>query len=331
MRFFAWVFVVALATVPHVSAIQNPQDVTFVIAPKGVKSTFRVGEQVDIEFRLSTTTPRRYVVDQLYRGNHRTIRLGSPFAVEPTAGTADPWLDVPWLIDGYGGGVLSTEPQYLSGTPLVSTAVLNEWVSFRNPGRYRISATTRQIGVPLRSNSIEIEIVAAEPGWADAKLVEAVALLNTGTAQMEAARTLSFLNTESAARRLVEFFSKPSTELYTREQLRFGVWASPYRKEVLTAMELALESPGVPIDQRWMDTLVQLAAATVAGPRPLFPARDGNDAATAQAQYQIDESRYMAQFPPVTKRYYDKLAEVVERKQGQALVVTRQTLANRRR
>jgi hypothetical protein len=78
-----------------VSAIQNPQDVTFVIAPKAAKSTFRVGEEIVLEFRLSSTSPRRYVVDQLYRGNHRTVRPGTPFVVEPTLGTVDPWLDVP--------------------------------------------------------------------------------------------------------------------------------------------------------------------------------------------------------------------------------------------
>jgi hypothetical protein len=323
-------------------AIQNPQDVTFVITPKASKSTFRVGEEIVLEFRLSSPSPRRYVVDQLYRGNHRTVRPGSPFVVEPTSGTVDPWLDVPWLFDGYGGGVMGTEPRFLNATPVVSEATLNEWISFRTPGRYRVTATTRQISIPVQSNTIEIEIVAPEPGWAEARLQEAVAILNSGQAKpnLQAARTLRFLNTESAAARLVEFFTKLHSEVYVGQQLEYGMYGSPYRKEVLAAMEAVLESPDVPIAQGWMDAMVGLASVTAAGPRLLPPVRVYDEdpssprfkaAMEAQAKYQSDEARYTAHFSQVGRLYYEKLAAAAERKQGQARTVTLQTLASRRR
>jgi hypothetical protein len=233
---------------------------------------------------------------------------------------------------------MSTELRFLNESPLVSDATLNEWISFRTPGRYRVTATTRQVSIPLQSNTIEIEIEAAESGWAEAKLQEAVAILNNGQPTLQAARTLRFLNTESAAPRLVEFFTKLHSQVYVGQQLQYGLYGSPYRKEVLAAMESVLESPDVPIAQWWMDTMITLASITATGPRPLRPVRveDPSDprfkaAMEAQAQYQSDESRYMAQFGPVADRYYEKLAAAAERKQGQARIVTLQTLANRRR
>jgi hypothetical protein len=192
----------------------------------------------------------------------------------------------------------------------------------------------------LQSNTIEIEIVAPEPGWAEAKLQESVAILNNGQPTLQAARTLRFLNTESAAPRLVEFFTQLHSEVYVGQQLAYGLYGSPYRKEVLAAMESVLESPDVPIAQWWMDTMITLASITAAGPRLLPPVRVYDEdpsgprfkaAIEAQAQFQAAESRYAAQFSTVATRYYEKLAVAAERKQGQARIVTLQTLANRRR
>src|SRR5437870_8303711 len=139
MRLLGLSLIAALLT--QSAPIQNPSDVTFVLAAKGGRTTFRIGEEIDLEFRVSSTTPKGYVIDQLYRGNFRTGRLGSPFVVEPTTGTVDPLEDLPQLFDGYGGGVFSIEPQFLSETPRVAEAFLNDWVSFRTPGRYRVTAT----------------------------------------------------------------------------------------------------------------------------------------------------------------------------------------------
>ncbi len=253
MRFLGLSLIVALLT--QSAPTQNPPDVTFILATKAAKSTFRIGEEIELEFRLSSTTPRRYIVDQLYRGNYRTVRLGSPFVVEPTAGTADPLADLPELFDGVGGGVMSTETQFLSEIPRVSNAFLNDWVSFRTPGRYRVTATTRQVDIPLQSNALEIDIVAPEPGWAEVKLREAAAILETDRDNMQAARTLAFLNTQGAALRMVELFSE-QPGLYINRQLRFGLFGSPYRKEILAAMESNLESPEVSIGQEWMSTMI---------------------------------------------------------------------------
>jgi hypothetical protein len=336
LRVFAFMFLVLPAASP-VSAIQNPQDVTFQLVPRSGTFRFRTGEEIVLEFRLSTTTPKRYVVEQLYRGNYRTVRGNSPFVVEPATGTVDPMIDTPALFDGYGGGVMSTEAQFLGDRPLVSQAILNESVSFRMPGRYRVTAKSRQIGILLQSNTIELEIVAAEPGWAEAKLREAVAILRSPNQVqwLQAARTLRFLDTLGAAEALAEFFAQKSNVVYVEQQLRLGLLGSPYRKEIVAAMESDLDSTDMPIDKRWMDALIELAAVTITGPRPLPPARtDGMsdvEYRVALAQWNLESDRYQAQWPPVARQYYDRLARAVEGKQGQARTVSLETLANRPR
>jgi hypothetical protein len=317
---------------------QNPPDVTFLIAPKDARTRFRMGEQIDFEFRLTSTTPKKYLVNQGYRSNSRRVRLGAPFVVEPTAGTADPLLDLPALFEGVGGGVMSSEPQYLSDTPRLSEAILNESISFRAPGRYRVSATTTQAGILLKSNTVELEIVEPEPGWAETKLREAVAILKgPSTCQappigrggilrscgLQAARTLRFLDTPGAAVALVELFSRLRNMGYENEELRLGLFSSPHRRQILAAMDAELESPDVPIDTHWMDTMVELAAATITGPRPLPRADD-------RTYFQSENDRYQAQFLPVARRYYEKLASAAERKQGEARRISLGTLANRR-
>jgi hypothetical protein len=332
MTLLAWALIVAF--LPLQTNIQNPADVTLVLAPKNGKTTFRLGEQIDLEFRLSTTSTRRYLVDPLYRGNSRSVRSIRLITVEPATGTVDPLLDLPATMEGYGGGVMSTGPQYLSDKPIVAPVILNEFVSFRVPGRYRVTGTFGKIGIPLQSNTLEIEIVAAEPGWADATLQEALARLRARTncqyvesngrlnltPQCEAvawdvSRTLRFLETREAALAMVEFFPEPG--IYSREQFRLGLFASPYRKEILEAMEAQLVSPSVPIDDQWLNTMIELAGVAKAGPRPI-----GNE---------LEERRYQEQFPPMAKHYYDRLADAASLKQGEAKNITIRTLSNRRR
>jgi hypothetical protein len=218
---------------------------------------------------------------------------------------------------------------------------LNESVSFRVPGHYKVTAFSNQVGIPLRSNTLEIDIVAAEPEWATAKLRDAIAVLSgsgacpivsprTEDCRTKAARILRFLETREAALALVRRL--PDAQGEARDHLRLGLFGSPYRKEILAAMESDMESADVPVDRIWMDTLIDLATVTETGPRPLqpktFPALD-RESELAWAQYQLDDSRYVAAFKPVIKRYYDRLAVAVERKRGQAREVTLQTVRSR--
>jgi hypothetical protein len=113
--------------------------------------------------------------------------------------------------------------------------VANDWISFRKTGRYRITAQTSRLSfvdnskdsesvffpksIPMRSNTIEIEILPADEDWANTQLKKAIDSLSRGAktaghfidTQLEketvaAARVLRFLETRDAALAMVRFF-----------------------------------------------------------------------------------------------------------------------------
>lgn len=308
---------------------QTPSGVDFTLALKDGKTTFRMGEAVNVEFRFTASVPNRYAVWLL-----RPVRLTRQaefdhFTVEPAAGTADPLADGP--AEPPGGAILGQAPRpaWLTANPQTVGLAVNEWLSIRKPGRYRITAeTTRVVALaaqqrplPLKSNSIEIEVVAAEPGWAEAQLKQAVATLeipdpppaapgvglgiNTLGRRVhdqnadEAARTLRFLETADAVAPLVRFFAKGPAA--AQAELRAGLYASPYRKEVMAAMEEAIHNPDVAITGPFMDALTGLA-------------KIGTNPARTRA---------------ADAEYYAKLAEAVNQKHGAALATSLETLVDR--
>jgi TonB family protein len=133
---------------------------------------------------------------------------------------------------------------------------------------------------------MEIEIAAPEPGWAEEQLQQATALLARGdprsvsdgmvvdppiaklrTELALAGRVLRFLETRDAAEALAHFYE--NGPMGAQEDIRFGLFASPYRKEVIQAMERALATPDVPITSKYFDTLMQLLNLGDKKPSPL--------------------------------------------------------------
>jgi len=94
----------------------------------------------------------------------------------------------------------------------------------------------------LTSNTLEIEIVAPEPGWAEKQAQAAMVILKSSSdvdEVLKAGRTIRFLETVEAVPILVEYFSKSRAG----EELRQGLISSPYRKEVVAALEAQIADP----------------------------------------------------------------------------------------
>jgi len=231
MRLLGPIFAAIILASPVIA--QNPDDVSFVLATQSGKTTFRLGEQIDLEFRFASGTSSRYEVAPCYPSRRFVGTSPDVFIVDPDRGTADPLADIPAQISGMPCvGV----PLFLGPTPIVRNRILNEWVEFHRPGRYRITATTHQIvdaqsHVPLRlrSNTVEIQMVVPEAGWAETQARQAIAVLETSSSDDEiirAGKTLRFLETAEAAPALVEFFDK---SFRAGPDLRLGLIGSPYR------------------------------------------------------------------------------------------------------
>ena len=158
--------------------------VSFTLATKDGKSRFRVGEAIEVEFRFQATESGKYgvwttsIVRQVRRPEF------DHFTVEPIGGVADPLVDIFAQMSGGRVGRLPRAAP-LSSVPTVVGVPMNEWLSIRHPGHYRIAAETTRVvttdnpptTVTLSSNTIEIDLVEPEPGWTESSLRQAVAAL----------------------------------------------------------------------------------------------------------------------------------------------------------
>jgi hypothetical protein len=211
---------------------------------------------------------------------------------------------------------------------------LNEWLSFKKPGRYRVVAETSSITlagqgqvrktrdpIDLRSNSIEIEIVEAEDGWAESQLQFAITALESAnpfsrpvtiqplesghsSVSVQASTLLRFLGTPGAARALVRFIDH-----YNAGEISSGLWASPHRQEVLAAMEANLIDPDFVVTEFWLDRLIWLAAGNTIGPRPSGDPRNPDPLYLAR----LSEARTAPR-----KLYIAELSKALEHKRGPA-------------
>ncbi len=229
-------------------------------------------------------------------------------------------------------------------SPLVVQSVLNDWISFRKPGRYVISAQTERVSladpsknpsntfmpkpIPLRSNAIEIEIVAPEEGWAEAELRQADSSLegfrsaagrpldpNREQKAIDAAKVLRYLGTRDAALALVNFFERGPEVI--QNYIVAGLYGSPYRDEVIVALREGLTAPDVAVTSNWIDTLSELVTSQTLGPCP--PVMNEGPALKG----------WLERFRAEMYRNLETLAGAVDRKQGQARAVSLDVLSRR--
>ena len=342
------VLTVVMAVVTSPVLIQNPTDVRFDIAIREPKNVFRIGEEIDLEFRFSSSARENYLLGRsCYPTRRTTLISGDEFVVEPRTGIADPLANTTALIWGGPGtclgsviGTLPTYPasQFVSTIPHIQDRILNEWVEFRKPGRYRISATTsRQIensktptALRLTSNTLEIEIVAPEPGWAEKQAQAAMVILKSSSdvdEVLKAGRTIRFLETVEAVPVLVEYFSKSRAG----EELRQGLISSPYRKEVVAELEAQIADPDFPITRSWFQTYEELARVADNGPPPK-PNEEALSEEYTEANLEArrlwgkDYNAYSAKAAADRKRYLATIANALPRKKGEARITTQNTL-----
>jgi hypothetical protein len=257
---------------------QDFDAVAFILTTKNGKNVFRIGEAIPIELRFVSSIPGRYEV--LTNASHRVFLNSNTFdqfIVEPAQDTVDPLrgqVGMPSAVS-----VMSDPRMPLLDQPVIVERLLNEWLSFRNAGRYRITAKTTRLRIaenssppiPLQSNAIEIELIRPEQGWADTQLKDAVAVLERGESDsrkyysraqpeedkiINAARILRFLNTREAALALVRFFEHaPPPAQY---DLVAGLYGSPYLNEIISALEEIMKSPTFVPTSQWRATLSDL-------------------------------------------------------------------------
>ena len=282
------------------AAPEGAPELTLNLSTKNGRRLFRIGEPIVVELAFSSSRPKAY---ELHEDAIRTrIWYGSPtrFGAAPASGTSDPLGDYPYEGLGYAFGSAAPRIWALRARPVTIENYLNDWVVFRKAGRYRITAENRSVTyrgqrafderntIPVRSNTIEIEVREPEPGWATAQLQLIVAVIEgrarsymVSTEPLETGKpatpahfqdALRFLHTEGAALQLLRY-THPGWHAPWR-----GLFASPHRQMIIQSMEGLLASPDFPVSEDFLEHLLWLKAGASVGPRrastPLKPEPD---------------------------------------------------------
>jgi hypothetical protein len=325
------------------SSSQGPDDITFTLTTKNGRKMFRMGEAIPVEFHFRSKSENKYELHESFP--RERVYYGSPtrFLAEPADDVVDPLGD---YIYQFPAAVGSTPPRVwpLGAQNVINEHYVNEWLRFKKPGHYRIVAETNSVTlagqgplletprkrIPLRSNFIEIDIVAAENGWAESQLQLAIDALENANpfprsvrsqplesgqspVILEASKVLKFLGTPAAARALVRFLDRRNVG-----EISSGLWASPRRQEVLAAMEQQINEPDFAVDAFWLDRLIWLAAGNAIGPRvPGDPRNPDPQYLTRLSEARTDPKA----------RYVSELSAALAQKRGRARDAAVVTLA----
>jgi hypothetical protein len=248
----------------------NPtvSDAKVAISLANSQTSFLEGETIPITLSFTSTAEKRYWADN--RNYDRSGRLElEAYCLEPA--TRDPAADY-FRAGTFMGGGLGSEQQ-LSEKPFIANAELNEWRQ-PAPGHYKLYVVSHRVwrppdpneatpygrvGVVLRSNTIEFDVIKADSDWAAEQLGDATTAYQNGTAeqQTKAARRLRFLNTRQSAELLTKLFWGLNDQPGGWD-LMFGLFGSPYRTQVIAAMEREIKDPSHPITQDYLHALTKM-------------------------------------------------------------------------
>lgn len=260
-------FSVSAQTDPFLKTYQeniekNPKDVNFTIKFKGDQTKFRQGEIIPIELKFATSTPDRY--DFLNRTYDRSGRLHlDGFVIDKKEKTFDPLYDYFFRGGMFMGGGLFSVPA-LDSSPQYVNYDLNEFLSFKEPGKYRLYIASPRISlkkegkndlsaafggnsISLTSNIIEFAILPADEKWQAEKFAEGV---NNNS------KILRYLGTKAAAKEMLVRFSREDKNFDFNNYI--GLYGSPERQFIVSEMERMLVSTDYAVTESFFQMLLRL-------------------------------------------------------------------------
>ena len=293
---FLFVFLGALGrpTAAQQSASVQASDASPQLRISSPSSVFHQGELIPLTLSFTSRQVNRYKVDMA--GYDRSGRMNyEKFLVEPTDGTEDPLLTYfkssSWLMTG---GL--TNFKFLSDSPYVVRLDLNEWVRFDSSGHYRVTVTSSRVsdalgdmsfykGViqDLKSNSIDLEIVAPDSAWQEAQLKKILIDLDQPPSQpgpfwtesrAAALSTLRYLGSPDAARQLARHMRGEENRLDW--YCMFGLIGSPNRLAGYEEMKKLLIDPDFPVGSAFLNAIAIVPLDPAESAEHLRQQRDAN-------------------------------------------------------
>src|SRR5882724_664195 len=285
MRRVAFLLIlVGLWTAPVLSGT-NPDDIEFKIRFVGDKSSFHIGEPIEIEISYSTKIEKKY----LGSWTSPSPGLGG---VTPTLTRTDGVLDLRAVRDymGFAGSVLSSIG-FLGLEPVTQRLELGDWYRFQKPGHYAVMIRSGEVSrakgagegggqehLSLESNPLEFDVVARDPVWSMSELAEIERILENkeDTERYRALHRLILLDTPPSVRKLVRLYlSKADVTDNSGDVVYRGLRESSQIDVIIPLLEEALSDPQVEPREGITDLLGGLQVRKELGvlpPRPQDPA-----------------------------------------------------------
>jgi hypothetical protein len=294
----------------------------------GGTSQSHVGEEIAIELSFTAWLPDAY--DTNTHNYDRSGRLNlEQFEVTPPG--RDPLANYYAMGIIIGGGLGSS--RVLSHEPQVMKEDLNEWVALDDPGHYTLYVSTSRVSrrgatrdepLQLRSNTLEFDVVAADPEWQEQTLAAAVSVLNSAASNDEerrsAIRTLRFLDSPQSVHELITQMGN------FPEGRRFdcigGLPGSRHQALVVQQLERQMKAPDTAITAEYLYTLAKLKLQLEHEPLPPYPEHD----AAQQKVWQEHMQRREKEFTELQDALFEETAGLVSSKQGRARAETVHTL-----
>ncbi|MBS1793200.1 MAG: hypothetical protein JSS81_05070 [Acidobacteria bacterium] len=242
---------------------KNPKDVEFTIKFKNDQTRFRQGEIISLELRFSASTGDRY--DFLNRTYDRSGRLYlDDFVIDKKEQTFDPLDDYYYRGEMLLVGGLFSVPTLGASWQIINYD-LNEYFSFREPGKYRLYIVSPRVSlktgdkkavdnamfggsdIELTSNILEFEILPADEKWQAEKFAEAL---------QGNCKVLRFLGTKAAAKEMLLRFGRGDTTCEFDNYI--GLFGSPERRFIVDEMERMLSAPDFAVTDDFFQVLLRL-------------------------------------------------------------------------
>ncbi len=290
----------------------------------GGTSQFHVGEVIPIELSFTAWLPDTYDLDT--RNYDRSGRLNMErFHVTPPG--RDPLVNY-YAIGGFIGGGLGGS-RALSSEPQIMREDLNEWVALDDPGHYTLYVTTSRVSrrgpakdeaQQLRSNSLEFDVIAADPEWQEQTLAAAVSVLgstvSTDEEKREAIRILRFLDSPRSIQELArQMGNLPGGR---RFDCIGGLAGSRHQAQVVQELERQMKAPDTAITGDYLNTLAKLKLQLEHQPLPPYPEHDAQQQKVWQEQMQAQDK----ELTELQDALFEKTAALVSTKQGRARAET---------
>jgi hypothetical protein len=228
----------------------NPPDLHFRLDTTVGQRAFHIGERIPLTLAFSSDTPAKYKLNAA--SYDRSGRLPTEeFVMEKEV--TDPYVDY------FGGGALGVIGGGIRGYPVLEHEPvkieldLNQWFRFDVPGHYRFYLKSHRLtreSAPIEfaavSNIVEIEILAADPGWEAMKLRSIRGILERPIAAapdehvLLAWRELEYLGTAEAVQTAFDIARNTDSSPHT-----LLLFAARDRRKTIAAFDAYLSDPRV--------------------------------------------------------------------------------------